>query len=98
MLVWKASKFNTQCGNFKKISSKCTIFFSFFRSSQISHKVDVCVKRKQNNVENVSKMPSYGLTKENTTDDTTNTAARNAKNRPPLLRVSHYDEEGSVFY
>ena len=92
------SLYNTQCGNFKKISSKCTIFFSFFRSSQISHKVDVCVKRKQNNVENVSKMPSYGLTKENTTDDTTNTAARNTKNRPPLLRVSHYDEEGSVFY
>ena len=47
----------------------------------------------------MSKMPSYGLTKENTiTDDTTNTAARNTKNRPPLLRVSHYDEEGSVFY
>ena len=43
-------------------------------------------------------MPSYGFTKENTTDDTTNTAARNTKNRPPLLRVSHYDEEGSVFY
>ena len=81
-------------------------FFSIFRgSSQISRQIDVREKlskfrEKENNAENVSKMPFYGLTNENTTTDvTTNTTARNTKNRPPLLRVSHYDEEGnSVFY